>query len=122
MELGDSEKSKFDSFIKGDVGSVVDFVFVNEFSGEYINSALKKSATFSIDKLAIKEIVKEKDPITSELEALNKIAKETAKMVEDYDEEDYEKALKSAERSLKAAEKVLEMEEDLLDMMDDLDW
>ena len=122
MELGDSEKSKFDSFVKGDVGSVVDFVFVNEFSADYFNTALKGSETFSIDKLAIKEIVKEKDPVVSELEALNQIAKEAAKMAEDYDDEDYEKALKTAEKSLKAAEKVLEMEEDLLDMMDDLDW
>jgi hypothetical protein len=122
MELGDSEKSKFDSFVKGNVGSVVDFVFVNEFSADYFNTALKGSETFSIDKLAIKEIVKEKDPVVSELEALNQIAKEAAKMAEDYDDEDYEKALKTAEKSLKAAEKVLEMEEDLLDMMDDLDW
>lgn len=122
MELGDSEKSKFDSFIKGEVGSMVDFVFVNEFSADYFNTALKRSETFSIDKLAIEKIVNEKDPITSELEALNQIAKEAAKMAEDYDDEDYEKALKSAEKSLKAAEKVLEMEEDLLDMMDDLDW
>ena len=120
MELGDSEKSKFDSFVKG--GSMLDFVFVNEFSADYFNTALKGSETFSIDKLAIEEIVKEKDPVASELETLNQIAKEAAKMAEDYDDEDYEKALKSAERSLKAAEKVLEMEEDLLDMMDDLDW
>jgi type I restriction enzyme R subunit len=35
MELGDSEKSKFDTFIKGEVGSVMDFVFINEFSAEY---------------------------------------------------------------------------------------
>ena len=121
MGLGDSEKSKFDMFVKGEAGSVADFVFVSEFQTEYCSTALAKSETFSIDKLSIKEI-EEKDIIISELETLNQIAKEAAKMAEDYDDEDYERALENAERSLKAAEKVLEMEENLLDMMDDLDW
>lgn len=114
MELGDSEKSKFDTFIKGEVGSVMDFVFINEFSAEYFEKALTRSETFSVDKLKIKEIEKPKDSVTSELESLEKIAKEAAKMAKEYDADDYEK-------SLKAAEKTLEMQEELLDMMDDLD-
>lgn len=121
MELGDSEKSKFDSFIKGEVGSVVEFVFINEFSADYFNTVLTRSETFSIDKLKIKEVEKPKDPVTSGLESFEKLANEAAKMAEDYDDEDYEKSLKMAEKSLKAAGKILEMEEDLLDMMDDLD-
>ena len=121
MELGDSEKSKFDTFIKGEVGSVMDFVFINEFSVDYFEKALTRSETFSIDKLKIKEVEKPKDPVTSGLESFEKLANEAAKMAEDYDEEDYEKSLKMAEKSLKAAGKILEMEEDLLDMMDDLD-
>ena len=114
MELGDSEKSKFDTFIKGEVGSVMDFVFINEFSAEYFEKALTRSEAFSVDKLKIKEIEKPKDSVTSELESLEKIAKEAAKMAKEYDADDYEK-------SLKAAEKTLEMQEELLDMMDDLD-
>ena len=121
MELGDSEKSKFDSFIKGEVGSVVEFVFINEFSADYFNTVLTRSETFSIDKLKIKEVEKPKDPVTSGLESFEKLANEAAKMAEDYDDEDYEKSLKMAEKSLKAAGKILEMEEDLLDMMDDID-
>ena len=54
MELGDSEKSKFDTFIKGEVGSVMDFVFINEFSAEYFEKALTRSEAFSVDKLKIK--------------------------------------------------------------------
>ena len=121
MELGDSEKSKFDTFIKGEVGSVMDFIFINEFSVDYFEKALTRSETFSIDKLKIKEVEKPKDPVTSGLESFEKLANEAAKMAEDYDEEDYEKSLKMAEKSLKAAGKILEMEEDLFDMMDDLD-
>ena len=121
MELGDSEKSKFDTFIKGEVGSVMDFVFINEFSVDYFEKALIRSETFSIDKLKIKEVEKPKDPVTSGLESFEKLANEAAKMAEDYDEEDYEKSLKMAKQSLKAVGEVLEMEEDLFDMMDDLD-
>ena len=121
MELGDSEKSKFDTFIKGEVGSVMDFVFINEFSVDYFEKALTRSETFSIDKLKIKEVEKPKDPVTSGLESFEKLANEAAKIAEDYDEEDYEKSLKMAKQSLKAVGKVLEMEEDLLDMMEDLD-
>ena len=122
MELGDSEKSKFDTFIKGEVGSVMDFVFINEFSVDYFEKALTRSETFSIDKLKIKEVEKPKDPVTSGLESFEKLANEAAKIAEDYDEEDYEKSLKMAKQSLKAVGKVLEMEEDLLDMMEDLDY
>lgn len=114
MELGDSEKSKFDTFIKGEVGSVMDFVFINEFSAEYFEKALTRSEAFSVDKLKIKEIEKPKDSVTSELESLEKIAKAATEMAKEYDADDYEK-------SLKAAEKTLEMQEELLDMMDDLD-
>ena len=85
-----------------------------------------------------------KDPVASEIEALNQAAaQEVVEMAEEYDAEDYEKSLKAAkeatemakeaakmakeydaddyEKSLKAAEKALEMQEELLDMMDDLD-
>lgn len=84
-----------------------------------------------------------KDPVASEIEALNQAAQEVVEMAEEYDAEDYEKSLKAAkeatemakeaakmakeydaddyEKSLKAAEKTLEMQEELLDMMDDLD-
>lgn len=55
-----------------------------------------------------------KDPVASEIEALNQAAQEVVEMAEEYDADDYEK-------SLKAAEKALEMQEELLDMMDDLD-
>lgn len=119
MEMSDSEKSKFATFIKGDVGSVLDFVFINEFNADYFNKALTRSETFSIDKL---QIMEKEDDVTTGLESYEKIAKEAAKMMEDYDDEDYEKSLKAAEKSLEAAGKILEMEEDLLDMMDDLDW
>lgn len=55
MEMSDSEKNKFNKFVKGEVGDEKEFVFQNEFDADYFNDVMTKSSVFSVDKLQIYE-------------------------------------------------------------------
>lgn len=117
MEFSDSEKAKLETFLKGEVGSISDFVFINEFSSDYFKKALSSSASFSIDKLRLEKKKTEQDVLKTEVKAFEDMAEDVINMAEDFDEEDYEDALNVAKQSLDAAEKIIEMEEDLLKLV-----
>lgn len=79
MEMSDSEKNKFNKFVKGEVGDEKEFVFQNEFDADYFNDVMTKSSVFSVDKLQIYE----DSPIESDTdEELDKTIEQTKEIID----------------------------------------
>ncbi len=83
MEMSSSEKSKFDSFLRSEEGTIKEFVFINEFSSDYFEDALTKSETFSLDKLKFEEDKEDKDVSDEELEKAIKQTKDVMEVAGD---------------------------------------
>lgn len=83
MEMSSSEKSKFDSFLRSEEGTIKEFVFINEFSSDYFEDALTKSETFSLDKLKFEEYKEDKDVSDEELEKAIKQTKDVMEVAGD---------------------------------------
>lgn len=101
MEMSSSEKSKFDSFLKSEEGTVKEFVFINEFSSDYFEDALTKSETFSLDKLKFEEDKEDKDVSDEEKDVSN---------------EELEKAIKQTKDVMEVAGDIMEMNKSLMDV------
>lgn len=83
MEMSSSEESKFDSFLRSEVGTIKEFVFINEFGSDYFEDALTKSETFSLDKLKFEEDKEDKDVSDEELEKAIKQTKDVMEVAGD---------------------------------------
>lgn len=79
MEMSDSEKNKFNKFVKGKVGEEKEFVFQNEFDADYFNDAMTKSSVFSVDKLHIYE---ERRGVSETDEDLDKTIEQTKEIID----------------------------------------
>lgn len=83
MEMSSSEESKFDSFLRSEVGTIKEFVFINEFGSDYFEDALTKSETFSLDNLEFEEDEENKDVSDEELEKAIKQTKDVMEVAGD---------------------------------------
>lgn len=97
MALSSSEKSKFDSFVSSESGTVKEFVFTNEFGSQYFEDALTKTETFSIDKLRFEE------------------AKDNDVEADSVFGEDFEKTLQQTKDIMEVAGDMMELNKSLFD-------
>lgn len=113
MELNDTEKSKFDKFINGNVGDKAEFIFMNEFSYELFDKLLAKSKTFHMDKFSLRE----QDNATSNSSGIDELGNLINDLEEVYSDVDYDEAMEDAEDALEAAEKALELSNGMMDLL-----
>ena len=97
MEMSDSEKNKFNKFVKGEVGDEKEFVFQNEFDADYFNDVMTKSSVFSVDKLQINE----DSPGVSETD------------------EELDKTIEQTQEIIDATKDVMEMSNSLLELVNE---
>lgn len=116
MEMSDSEKSKFSNFIKSEVGTTKEFLFLNEFSYKLFEEVLTKSHKFSLDKIRLYEEVKLNENNNDSKDILDVLDD-----LDDIDDEDMDEALEQAKQVMNMSKDMLNLTKDAMDLLKEVD-